>query len=65
MVITVEHPRAGTIRTQGSPMRLDGVPARAASPAPVLGQHSREVLAMAGLAPNEVETMIATGAVLG
>ena len=64
MVIEIEHPRAGAIRTQGSPLRLDGVPARAVSPAPFLGQHSRLVLADLGVGADQIDEFVAAGAVV-
>ncbi len=37
MVVEQRHPAAGMIRVTGSPLRIDGRPARAGAPAPVLG----------------------------
>ena len=44
MIAAVEHPTAGRYETVASPLRLSETPARPAGPAPVLGQHTDEVL---------------------
>lgn len=43
MVVTHEHPVAGPVRTVANPIKMDGVGASADLPAPVLGQHNREI----------------------
>ncbi len=45
MVQTVDHPRAGEIRTVASPLKLSATPVRPVSPAPWLGEHTEDVLA--------------------
>jgi formyl-CoA transferase len=44
MVLETRHPRAGTVKSIASPARFDGKPPPAALPAPMLGQHSANVL---------------------
>lgn len=63
MVVTLNHPRAGTIRTQGSPIRVEGSAARSDVAAPSLGQHSRAILSDLGLASTDIEKLVETGAV--
>jgi crotonobetainyl-CoA:carnitine CoA-transferase CaiB-like acyl-CoA transferase len=41
----------------GSPIRMDGTAAAAASPAPALGEHTDEVLAEAGITADEVTAL--------
>ncbi|MEI7445309.1 MAG: CoA transferase [Burkholderiales bacterium] len=48
-IARVEHPTEGPMRALASPGFLDGEPARAARPAPRLGEHTVEVLREAGL----------------
>lgn len=43
MVETVQHPKAGTIRTLGVPVKLSDTPGSVRFPAPLLGQHDGEV----------------------
>jgi crotonobetainyl-CoA:carnitine CoA-transferase CaiB-like acyl-CoA transferase len=44
MVVEVEHPRAGRTRVLGVPYKLSDTPATIRRPAPVLGQHTDEIL---------------------
>lgn len=62
MVPEVAHPVAGTVRTLGLPVKFSETPGGVQSAAPVLGQHTREVLLEAGYSQVEVEDMIRTGA---
>jgi crotonobetainyl-CoA:carnitine CoA-transferase CaiB-like acyl-CoA transferase len=61
MLVEFEHPVAGHVRTTGSPMRLEGDQARAASLPPTLGQHTRDLLAEMGVDAATIETMIEQG----
>lgn len=45
MVQTVEHPTEGLLRVLGSPLKLSGTPASVRTPPPLLGEHTKEVLA--------------------
>jgi crotonobetainyl-CoA:carnitine CoA-transferase CaiB-like acyl-CoA transferase len=65
MLLELDHPRAGRIRTQGSPIRMDGQSARAAAPAPYLGEHSRAVLAELGIGSSEIDQLVSSGLVIG
>lgn len=64
MVKEVEHPTLGKIKQLGHPAKLSRTPAEIRRPAPLLGQHAREVLAEAGYAPAEIENLIAGGAIV-
>ncbi|MGX0903824.1 crotonobetainyl-CoA:carnitine CoA-transferase CaiB-like acyl-CoA transferase [Roseovarius sp. MBR-79] len=64
MILDVDHPVAGRVQTLGHPVKFSETPAHIHRPAPILGQHSREVLQEAGYAAAEVEAMIASGAVI-
>ncbi|MFU8834843.1 CaiB/BaiF CoA transferase family protein [Roseovarius autotrophicus] len=64
MIVEVDHPVAGPVKTLGHPVKFSETPAHIHRPAPVLGQHSREVLQEAGYVPDEIEAMIASGAVI-
>lgn len=41
----VEHPTLGTVRMMGVPVSIDSAPGAVQSPAPMLGQHTEEVVA--------------------
>jgi len=63
MVVELDHPRAGRTRALGFPISLSDSPARVTRPAPTLGQHTREILAEAGYADEEIEALLAEGVV--
>lgn len=64
MVVTTDHPVAGKVKTLGLPVKFSGTPGGVERAAPVLGQHSRAVLAELGYAERDVERMITAGAVI-
>jgi formyl-CoA transferase len=54
MAVEVEHPTLGRIRTLGSPIKMSETPPRVGRPAPLLGQHTLEVLREAGVSDEEI-----------
>jgi len=44
MLVAVDQPAIGPLRIVGSPIRLSETPGRVTSPAPLLGEHSEEIL---------------------
>ena len=62
MVVELEHPRAGRTRALGLPIKLSRTPGKVSRPAPVLGQHTREVLSEFGFSGAEIEALVASGA---
>jgi len=63
MVTEVEHAKAGTVKTLGAPVKFHGTPGGVKRAAPVLGQHSAEVLQKIGYSKNEVEQLFDAGVV--
>jgi crotonobetainyl-CoA:carnitine CoA-transferase CaiB-like acyl-CoA transferase len=58
----LEHPSEGAIQSMRCPMTwTESVPGPA-RPAPRQGEHTREVLAQAGLSDSEIDALLATGA---
>ncbi len=57
-----EHPVAGTYKAIPPPVRFSRTPASATRrPAPLVGQHNREVLLEVGLSDAEVDALEAGG----
>lgn len=63
MVVETEHPALGTLRTLGTPIKLGATPLQPGRPAPLLGQHTDEVLAEAGYSREAIAALRACGAV--
>ena len=63
MVVDLEHPRIGAMKTIGLPIKSDGELTAIRSPAPLLGQHSREVLLDIGYSDADARALLAAGVV--
>ena len=59
-----QHPVAGTYRVIPPPVRFSATPASVRAPAPVLGQHGREVLASVGYDEAALDELEACGALI-
>jgi CoA:oxalate CoA-transferase len=64
MVVEIDQPGAGPVRIAGSPFHLSETPGRVDRPAPLLGQHTREILdQVLGYAEDRIERLVADGVV--
>ena len=63
MVLGVPHAALGQVSTLGHPVKYSSTPASVSRGAPVYGQHSREVLRENGYSDEEIEALLAQGAV--
>ena len=63
MVVELTHPQAGLTQAIGCPIKFSATPARIDRAAPLLGQHSRELLREYGYSDPEIDAFIAQGAV--
>jgi crotonobetainyl-CoA:carnitine CoA-transferase CaiB-like acyl-CoA transferase len=61
MITSYEHPRGGTVRVVAPPVRMSETPATIERPAPLVGQHGREILAELGLSKDEIASLEAAG----
>jgi crotonobetainyl-CoA:carnitine CoA-transferase CaiB-like acyl-CoA transferase len=61
MIVEQEHPRAGRFTTMATAVKLEKTPGTIRTGAPALGEHSREILAEAGLAAAELDELAAQG----
>ncbi|WP_040489839.1 CaiB/BaiF CoA transferase family protein [Fulvimarina pelagi] len=64
MVVTTNHPNAGEVKAIGLPIKFSETPGRVVRPAPLLGQHNREILSETGYSDDEIEKLITSGAVI-
>jgi crotonobetainyl-CoA:carnitine CoA-transferase CaiB-like acyl-CoA transferase len=64
MVVEVQHKKIGRTRALGTPVKFSATPTRVSRAAPLLGEHTREILAEYGLAPVEIDRLIQDGDVL-
>jgi crotonobetainyl-CoA:carnitine CoA-transferase CaiB-like acyl-CoA transferase len=57
MEVTMEHPEEGTVRGLGIPVKLSATPDSVRYAAPLLGEHTAEVLREAGLSEEEIAAL--------
>jgi crotonobetainyl-CoA:carnitine CoA-transferase CaiB-like acyl-CoA transferase len=63
MVVEVEHSKLGPVRTIGFPVKFSDTPVSVERGAPLLGEHTLEVLAELGYTDEEIERLTRGGAV--
>jgi CoA:oxalate CoA-transferase len=62
MIVEVEHPVAGNLKMPGLPIKLSETPGGIECPAPLLGQHSEEILKeLLGMSVEQVADLRAKG----
>jgi len=63
MVVDLVHPQAGPTKALGCPIHFSETTTRISRPAPLLGEHTREVLREYGYADAEIDVFVADGVV--
>jgi len=63
MDIEIEHPVAGRVHAIGFPVKYSTTPAQIYRPAPVLGQHTFQVLKSLGIGPEQCRQLEAVGVI--
>jgi crotonobetainyl-CoA:carnitine CoA-transferase CaiB-like acyl-CoA transferase len=63
MITSYDHPTAGNVKVVAPAVRMSATPATVERPAPLVGEHSREILQGAGFAEGEIEAYLGSGAV--
>jgi len=64
MIVEYDHPEVGRVRLPGNPIKMSGMDGTISRPAPLLGEHTDQVLAsLLGLAPQEIARLRELGAV--
>ncbi|MBV9637482.1 MAG: CoA transferase [Methylobacteriaceae bacterium] len=61
-IASYEHPVAGTVRVVAPAVKMSRTPTAIERPAPLVGQHSREILEEFGFSSDEVEGFFGTAA---
>jgi formyl-CoA transferase len=64
MTTEVDHPILGRLRTMGTPIKMSETPLNPHRRAPMLGEHTDDVLAAAGYSNDEIEQLRYAGAVM-
>jgi crotonobetainyl-CoA:carnitine CoA-transferase CaiB-like acyl-CoA transferase len=62
MVLEIDHPVEGKVKALGFPVKLGGTPQQVRYPAPLLGQHTDQVLAEFGLGDAAIAALRERGA---
>jgi formyl-CoA transferase len=63
MMVETDHPTLGRTRTLGSPIKMSSTPPDVTRRAPLLGEHTDDILRAAGYTDGEIEALRIAGAV--
>lgn len=63
MIVSTDHPIAGQVKTIGHPVKFSETPGGVKRPAPLMGQHTAEVLSEIGYSESEIALMAAAGVI--
>ncbi|WP_046862492.1 CaiB/BaiF CoA transferase family protein [Microvirga massiliensis] len=64
MVVEVEHPTLGAVKTLGLPVKFSETPGKVRKAAPLFGEDTREILAEHGFTPEEIEVFMKENAIV-
>jgi crotonobetainyl-CoA:carnitine CoA-transferase CaiB-like acyl-CoA transferase len=65
VLVELDHPLAGPIKNISVPIKLSVTPTNVRRPAPLLGQHTHEVLMEGGYSAQQIEKLLSAGVVGG
>jgi len=63
MVVDLVHPQAGPTKAVGCPVHFSATPTAIKRPAPLLGEHTRELLREYGYDDGQIDRFVADGVV--
>jgi len=64
MVVDVEHSNLGRTKALGSPVKFSRTPTKINRGAPLLGEHTREILGEYGYSNSDIEALADAGDVI-
>jgi crotonobetainyl-CoA:carnitine CoA-transferase CaiB-like acyl-CoA transferase len=64
MVVEVEHPTVGSVKTIGLPVKFSETPGKVRKGAPLYGEDTRAILSAYGFTPDEIDALEKEGAVV-
>ena len=64
MVVDLQHPQAGATKALGCPVHFSRTPTQITRPAPLLGEHTRELLREYDYSDAEIDRLLADGVCL-
>jgi len=64
MAVEIDHPKAGRMKVLGLPPKMSGTPVAVRSPAPLLGQHTDEILRELDKSDEEIRRLRESGAAI-
>jgi crotonobetainyl-CoA:carnitine CoA-transferase CaiB-like acyl-CoA transferase len=63
MLVETAHPTAGNVKAIGLPIKFSDTPGAVRQPAPLFGQHTREVLSENGFSDTEINKLLDQGVI--
>ncbi len=64
MIVGYDHPEVGPVRLPGNPIKMDGITETISEPAPLLGEHTDEILSeLLNLGTDEIHELRDTGVI--
>jgi crotonobetainyl-CoA:carnitine CoA-transferase CaiB-like acyl-CoA transferase len=63
MVVEVDHPTLGAVKTLGLPVKFSQTPGKVRAAAPLYGEHTREILTAYGFGADEIDALTEEGAI--
>lgn len=60
MIVDYDHPIAGSMKTLGFPAKFSETPGQFRTPAPLLGQHNKEILTELGYTEQETQSLLSS-----
>jgi len=61
LIQSYDHPKAGTVKVVGPAVGFSATPASINRPAPLVGEHTRQILREHGLSATDIDMLIETG----